>query len=113
MIVTLMYDIIIHREWHQKERIAYNKNKLTPVQETAACNGLESQIMDLARSYQQFVVYKWFPYMWGSSSGGVSGITRPHHHTSILQSVVPTHTGLSLIRTKTVVYEAAVTGPTV
>ncbi len=112
MILSLIYDIIIRRKQQQKEQISYNKEEFTTVQEDDACSGVESQVMDLARSYQQFVVYKWFSHVWGSSSGGINDVTRPHHHTSIIQNVIPTRTGLSLLRTKTVVYEA-VTGTTV
>ncbi len=76
--------------------------------EVDACSGVESQVMDLARAYQQFAVYKWSPHVWGSSSGGID-ITHPHHYTSIIQNVIPSRTGLILIRTNTVVYES-VTG---
>ncbi len=76
--------------------------------EVDTCSGVESQVMDLARAYQQFVVYKWYPHVWGSSSDGID-TTHPHHYTSIIQNVIPTRTGWSLIRTNSVVYES-VTG---
>ncbi len=68
--------------------------------------------MDLARAYQQFVVYKWFPHVWGNSNNNGINITHSsYHHTSIIQSVIPTRTGLNSIRSKTVVYGAeAITG---
>ncbi|KAG5192806.1 hypothetical protein JKP88DRAFT_347319 [Tribonema minus] len=65
-------------------------------------------VLRTARHFQQFAVYEWYPTVWGegaaAAAAGVGGDA--HRHTSVLQVVTPTRTGLQALRSSAVAYAA-------
>lgn len=61
----------------------------------------ERKIMTIARKYKQVCIYRWHPHRWGE--GTKDNVFK---HTTIVQDVLPTRTGLNIVRSTAIVYES-------
>ena len=57
----------------------------------------------MARKYKNVAVYRWHPHTFGKAVE-----EDPYRHVSIIQDVVPTRTGLDLVKSSVVVWMTAV-----
>lgn len=61
----------------------------------------ERKIMTIARKYKQVCIYRWHPHRWGEGTKD-----NAFKHTTIVQDVLPTRTGLNIVRSTAIVYES-------
>jgi hypothetical protein len=62
---------------------------------------VERKVLAIARKHKQICIYRWHPHKWGEASKD-----NPFKHTTIVQEVLPTRTGLNTIRSTAMVYQA-------
>jgi hypothetical protein len=60
---------------------------------------LQNALLLQARTYEQFVLYEWYPAQWGAGSA-----SDPLQHSSVVQEVTPSRTGLHSLKSTAVVY---------
>jgi hypothetical protein len=62
-------------------------------------SALQNALLLQARSFEQFVLYEWYPSQWGAGSA-----SDPLQHSSVVQEVTPSRTGLHALKSTAVVY---------
>lgn len=81
----------------EEERLRHHRNGRPTWHER------EELVLQIARSFDQFVIFVWYPHVWGRAGVDASS-NDPYALTNIMQRVEPTRTGLSHLRSHTVVY---------
>jgi hypothetical protein len=62
-------------------------------------SALQNALLLQARTFEQFVLYEWYPTQWGAGSQ-----SDPLQHSSVVQEVTPSRTGLHSLKSTAVVY---------
>jgi hypothetical protein len=65
-------------------------------------------VMVIARHYRQVYVMAWYPHAFGKTPPLEDNLDDPHRHTTVLQQVIPTRTGLHGIKSTVPVWMSAV-----
>ena len=79
---------------------------------------LQDPIMKIARKFKQVYILVWYPYQFGAKDDATAAKSAPnqrHRHENIIQTVIPTRTGMDGLKSTTAVWLTArnSTAPTI